>query len=970
VILLTDGDPSQVPPVNISSGVGAETPQGAATAVNSAVNGARRIRYRGYESIADGEANVDDSDQVDVFVIGFNLANEGVANQIAAAGGTNQAIITTSTEEVREAFSNIFSEILTRGATRSGLSIISTPDAATGSFVQPSFTPLIREENLTGLSEQVAWVGEIRNFFIDRFGNFREDGGNAILDSDDQGFRILFDNETDQTYVERFDVDANGVQSNLIGQPNGSGGFVGGLIEVNDLNPVWSGSEQLNRLDDNIAAIAQNRNYETAVSDSGASRYIFSWIEEPDDVVNFVWSDTGGSSSATINPSNRFVLDIPTPEGVGDSELNNFQNEAAENLVNYIRGAEIDGLRNRTIDSEKFLLGDIVHSTPVQIDEPTPLNFSTNPLRTDALRDTYAPYAQHYLTRRKMVYVGANDGMLHAFSGGFWDIDSLAGSITVNRQRSGSDTNHRLGDEVWAFVPNAVLPHLKFLADENYLADEHISFVDGSLDSYEVKIFDDASGNCVVSPEGTAASTCRYVNGWGTILVGGLRYGGAPYGIDLDNDGDIEEDEFTRSSFFIIDVTDPERPPVLIDEVSHPDLQLTTSKPALVRLQGSSSTDIEYRLVFGSGPDDLETATNTIGNGALLFVYDFDDPNNLESVEISGDANSAFIGDITSVDWNQDDIDDAIYFGSVAGTEETPTGQLFRGIFSGEDLIAEVLINVNQPIQYEPVIPTDQASREEKYVLFGAGRTYSLGDTSTTYEPFHYLYGIKEEFTDSINSNPVPFASAPLATLNQLLDTSDVNRGATSIDDDILGSQDRAEVLTDFENDVYPGWKFQLPVSTSRLSARGTTLQELVFFTDFQPQDPGLVDEDQCVPPGAGFLNIVDYRTGLFPPFERLEINSGVQGSDGGAIATLNLPVSSSLLGAGQVLVVAPPTPPSSEPDPDSSPDDLFFKLPLPGSNQEITDLGGRLKPTDDDSPPPPAVNFSSGRKSWREINL
>ena len=53
-----------------------------------------------------------------------------------------------------------------------------------------------------------------------------------------------------------------------------------------------------------------------------------------------------------------------------------------------------------------------------------------------------------------MVYVGGNDGMLHAF-------------------------NASTGDEVWAYIPSMLLPKLYRLADK-YYASNHQYYVDGS----------------------------------------------------------------------------------------------------------------------------------------------------------------------------------------------------------------------------------------------------------------------------------------------------------------------------------------------------------------------------------------------------------------------------------------------------------------------------------------------------------
>ncbi|MFO7608645.1 MAG: PilC/PilY family type IV pilus protein [Candidatus Krumholzibacteriia bacterium] len=93
----------------------------------------------------------------------------------------------------------------------------------------------------------------------------------------------------------------------------------------------------------------------------------------------------------------------------------------ASRLIAWARGFPAAGLRNR----QGWYLGDIVHSTPVVVGAPSNYQFSPD-------------YQEFYVAnenRRKMVYVGANDGMLHAF-----DAQS--------------------GEERWAFVPEFALPKL------------------------------------------------------------------------------------------------------------------------------------------------------------------------------------------------------------------------------------------------------------------------------------------------------------------------------------------------------------------------------------------------------------------------------------------------------------------------------------------------------------------------------
>ena len=80
--------------------------------------------------------------------------------------------------------------------------------------------------------------------------------------------------------------------------------------------------------------------------------------------------------------------------------------------------------------------GDIVNSTPAIVGAPAS---GYDSLYGD---DSYAAFRNKYAKRRNMVYVGANDGLLHAFNAGFFD--------NVNTRF----TNTPTGNEVALFQAN------------------------------------------------------------------------------------------------------------------------------------------------------------------------------------------------------------------------------------------------------------------------------------------------------------------------------------------------------------------------------------------------------------------------------------------------------------------------------------------------------------------------------------
>ena len=73
------------------------------------------------------------------------------------------------------------------------------------------------------------------------------------------------------------------------------------------------------------------------------------------------------------------------------------------------------------------------------------------------------------------------------------------------------------GMKCWAYIPCNLLPHLKWLTDPTYGDNNHVYYVDLKPRIADVKIF-------------TADST--HINGWGTVLIGGMRLGGGPLTIN------------------------------------------------------------------------------------------------------------------------------------------------------------------------------------------------------------------------------------------------------------------------------------------------------------------------------------------------------------------------------------------------------------------------------------------------------
>lgn len=260
--------------------------------------------------------------------------------------------------------------------------------------------------------------------------------------------------------------------------------------------PVWSAQAKLDTL---VRDACDTRVIHLFRSGAAGNMVPFKWNTD-------TCSSTGAPSGTlvtTLDPAEQsFFTDITalshyTQMTDGTALTVDQRTPAAgANLVNYLRGQRgketfISNTANRLYRAREHVLGDIVNAQPVFVRQPF-ANY------TDA---GYTAFKSARVNRAPMVYVAANDGMLHAF---------YAGTSTTDPQG---------GTEAWAFIPTMVLPSLKFLADNNY-SNLHRFSVDGTPVAGD--IFD------------TGASQ------WKTILVGGLNKGGQGY--------------------YALDVTDPANP--------------------------------------------------------------------------------------------------------------------------------------------------------------------------------------------------------------------------------------------------------------------------------------------------------------------------------------------------------------------------------------------------------------------------
>lgn len=597
--------------------------------------------------------------------------------------------------------------LVKRPASGSGAAVASNTLTGEGLLLQAAYKP----EVVAG-DDAVSWVGILNGLFFDPFGNIREDSnGNQRLDSEDNIIEIYYDDDAKDTLVKRmpFHEDPSDIPSDSI---------VSGL-SLEEIKPVWSARDELGRLSNQEKS--EQRTY-GARADSG--RHIFTSIDR-----------SGVASPADGVTTQSEVVDFTAPvfdgsntvDGLGSENyklLGVANGETAGKVVDFIRGVEgIEGFRNRTVsydggNQKPWILGDIVHSTPVVVGRPSE---GYNVSYSD---QTYTAFRNQYVNRRQVAYVGANDGMLHAFNMGVYD----------EMSQSFSPNGHRLGSELWAYVPYNLLPHLKWLTQPDY---SHVYYVDSTVKAYDVNIF----------PSTGAAGRNPY--GWGTILVVGMRFGGGEYEVNITGEA---EPRVLRSAYMIFDVTNPEEKPRLIAEIANEDMGFTIAEPELVHFRQSKESGgflsgenrkNGWYLVFGNGPTDLTNGTSA--NPAKLFYLNLGEARQgrVELVEKTVTATKGHIGGIRAVDWNGDYQDDWIYISVVGDGSVGNLGGLHHAPLSSNSVIGSVdllLDGVSAPFSV-PVLPVRNLETGDFWVFAGSGRLLVSSDLDID-TPGSY-YGVK-----------------------------------------------------------------------------------------------------------------------------------------------------------------------------------------------------------------------------------
>ena len=427
------------------------------------------------------------------------------------------------------------------------------------------------------------------------------------------------------------------------------------------------------------------------IENGGTARTIFTYIPGTGQV------DFTTANKATIGPN--FDCDL-NDNGTQD------ENGEVEALIDYIRGNDTPTGFSALRDRDGHYIGDIIHSSTFFVADP---NAKFHLIYGDS---SYGSFRTSVASRKEVLYAGANDGMLHCFDA-------------------------ETGEELWAYIPYNLLPHLKWLTDPSY---GHVYYVDLTCRVWDINL-------------GTAGSP-----DWRSILLGGLRLGGTPTQVDTDDDN-TPETTF-RSAIFALDVTDPEKPlpdagdpgkdrNIILWEKNDDLYGYLTSMPIAVKVGDN------WYVVFGAGAKDRDgNAEDQLGDaytasGAMVFVLNPSDGSLAEDFEVKkNEWRANYFGSPVAIDWDKDYSVDAMYIGDAKGnvwrlktytescgvkTYQPATNWSIDVDGGPDDDLAKPVLTLDplfyrQPLHTKPSVTMDAQGRV--WIFFGTGRYWCMNDNS------------------------------------------------------------------------------------------------------------------------------------------------------------------------------------------------------------------------------------------------
>jgi len=436
-----------------------------------------------------------------------------------------------------------------------------------------------------------------------------------------------------------------------------------------------------------------------AVSSPEVNRKIYTIDPASGVGIPFDWSSLAASQQAFLNKDIGGASD-----GLGELRVD-YLKGARCNEEQYETSSPTASCYNGFFRDRNSILGDVVNSDPWFVGTQN-YGYKDLPGTEGASYVSYRNGPQ-YLNRTGMLYVGANDGMLHAFDAG---VHAQSDPVPANA-----------GKEIFAYVPNGVFSKLSALTAPSYT---HHYYVDGPARATDAYVDVNGGGNY----------------NWETILVGSLGAGGkGVYALRV-----TDPDNFSASD--ILWEVDP-------STSGYQDLGHVLDQPFVVRMANG-----QWAAIFGNGYE------SNLGH-AVLYIADLTTGALIKSIDVGGTSNG--LSGVAPVDFHAgmtDSIVDTIYAGDLLGqmwkfdVSDANTSKwesAFTHNASGTK-VPDPLFTARgpsgnvQPITARPEIgvAVETVDVGDLMVYFGTGQYFENGDNVVVSSPnIESMYGILDKGT-------------------------------------------------------------------------------------------------------------------------------------------------------------------------------------------------------------------------------
>ena len=451
-------------------------------------------------------------------------------------------------------------------------------------------------------------------------------------------------------------------------------GTNGRLLSTSD----WSARESLDTRMASAGAYDSNRK---VLSFSGTAAATANTPAATGAGIPFRWASLSAAQQAALK---------------GTSNTDASSTALGQGVLNFLRGDRSNEGTGLGLRTRGHVLGDIVGSSVWYGGRP----------RSGFTNDAYATFAST-VARTPMVYVGANDGMLHAF-------DASTGA------------------EAFAYVPEGVygtaaVPKLKKLSETTY---SHQYFVDGT--AFVADIYMGTAADASASNATKAAQ-------WRSYLVGTLGAGGKGYFVlDVTKPENIGESD--AANVALIDTT-----ALVDDDIGHQFQQPALDSNTKRALQVTPLNNGRKAVVLGNG-------YNSTGEKAVLLIQYLDGDKSILKIPASATQTANSSNGLSApqlVDRNGDGKADYAYAGDLLGNmwkfdlsgSDSAKWKATLGsaaTASANDNLPLFTAGASQPITAAPVVVGHP--RGGYMVVFGTGRLFAANDESLATD--QYLYGV------------------------------------------------------------------------------------------------------------------------------------------------------------------------------------------------------------------------------------